>query len=137
MTCLHGPRLSMSVAPARHLRGPAVSCPCHPSPAVPAETNLQWGEVVVDQECQNSRGNNEELHPESVMVSIISSFELAVDHPHRGKGTSYVDHLRGTDRAAYRWGLPSVGSDTGKQVPSPPPSNQMSRPSSLPSCLNA
>lgn len=48
---------------------------------------------MVDQESQNSSRNNEELHPESVVVAIISSFELAVDHPHRGKGTSYVDHL--------------------------------------------
>lgn len=60
---------------------------------VPAETYLQRGEVMVDQERQNSSRNNEELHPECVVVAIISSFELAVDHPHRGKGTSYVDHL--------------------------------------------
>lgn len=48
---------------------------------------------MVDQERQNSSRNDEELHPESVVVPVVSGFELAVDHPHRGKGASYVDHL--------------------------------------------
>lgn len=48
---------------------------------------------MVDKERQNSSGNHEELHPERVVVAVVSSFELAVDHPDRGEGTSYVDHL--------------------------------------------
>ena len=49
---------------------------------------------MVDQECQDGRGNSEELHSECVMVPIISGFELAVNHPDCGcgEGTGKVDH---------------------------------------------
>ena len=48
---------------------------------------------MVDQERQDGRGNNEELHPEGIMVPIISGFELAVNHPDCGEGAGDVDHL--------------------------------------------
>lgn len=55
---------------------------------------------MVDQECQDGRGNNKKLHPERVMIPIISGFELAVNHPDCGEGAGDVDHLlRGTMRA--------------------------------------
>lgn len=50
---------------------------------------------MVDQECEDSRGKNKELHSECVMVPIIRSFELAINHPDSGEGASYVDHLTG------------------------------------------
>lgn len=48
---------------------------------------------MVDQECQDGRGNNKELHPECVMVPIVSGFELAVNHPDCGERAGNVDHL--------------------------------------------
>lgn len=48
---------------------------------------------MVDQECQDGRGNNEELHPECVVVPVISGFEFAVNHPDCGEGASNVDYL--------------------------------------------
>ena len=48
---------------------------------------------MVDQECQDGRGNNEELDSERVVVPIVSGFELAVNHPDRGERTGDVDHL--------------------------------------------
>ena len=52
---------------------------------------------MVDQECQDGCGNDEELDSERVVVPIISGFELAVNHPDCGERAGDVDHLWGED----------------------------------------
>lgn len=54
---------------------------------------LQRREVMVDQEGQASDWYYEELHSKSVVVAIISGFELHVDQVDGGIGASYVDDL--------------------------------------------
>lgn len=58
---------------------------------------LQRGKVMVDQERQDGRGNDEELHSERVMVPVVSGFELAINHPDCGERAGDVDHLSGED----------------------------------------
>lgn len=52
---------------------------------------------MVNQERQATNRDNQELHSESVVVSIISSLELNVDQVHSGVRTSDVDNLKHKD----------------------------------------
>ena len=65
---------------------------------------------MVDQERQDGRGNDEELHSERVMVPIISGFELAVNHPDCGERAGNVDHLSSEDEERFM-GSQRVGHD--------------------------
>lgn len=56
--------------------------------------DLQGREVVVNQECQATNRDDQELHSERVVVSIISCLELGVDQVHGGVRTSNVDYLK-------------------------------------------
>lgn len=58
--------------------------------------NLHWREVMIDEERQSTNGDNQEFHPERVVVSIIRSLKLEVDQVHCGKGTYNVDDLHAT-----------------------------------------
>lgn len=60
-------------------------------------TNLQEGEVVVDEHGETPHRNDQELHPEAVVVAVIGGPELDVDQVDRGVRTADVDHLRGAD----------------------------------------
>lgn len=48
---------------------------------------------MVDEERQTTNGNDQELHPERVMVPVVGCLELHVDQVHRGVRTSDVDDL--------------------------------------------
>lgn len=48
---------------------------------------------MVDQESKATHRNNQELHSESVMVTIIGSFELDVDQVDGGVRTADVNNL--------------------------------------------
>lgn len=50
---------------------------------------------MVNQESQATNRDDQELHSEGVMVSIISCLELHVDQVHSGVWTSDVDDLHG------------------------------------------
>lgn len=50
---------------------------------------------MVHQESQSANGDNQKLHPERVMVPVISCLELHVDQVHRGIRTSNIDELEG------------------------------------------
>lgn len=48
---------------------------------------------MVDQERQASHRNQQELHSECVMISVVGGFELHVYHVQGGIRTANVDHL--------------------------------------------
>lgn len=48
---------------------------------------------MVDENSETSNRNNQKLHPETVMVSIIGGPELHVDQVDGGIRTADVDHL--------------------------------------------
>lgn len=48
---------------------------------------------MVDKNCQTPNRNHQELHPETVMVTIVGGPELHVDQVDCGVGTRDVDHL--------------------------------------------
>lgn len=48
---------------------------------------------MVDENGKTSDGNDQKLHSETVVVSIIGGPELHVDHVHCGVRTADVDHL--------------------------------------------
>lgn len=48
---------------------------------------------MVDEESQAAHRDDQELHPESVVVAIVGGFELGVDQVHQGVGTSDVNDL--------------------------------------------
>lgn len=58
-----------------------------------AASYLQRREVVVDEKSQAAHRDDQELHPESVVVAIVGGFELGVDQVHQGVGTSDVNDL--------------------------------------------
>lgn len=47
-------------------------------------SDLQRGEVMVNQESQTPHGDDQELHSERVVVPIVSCLELHVDQVHSG-----------------------------------------------------
>lgn len=51
---------------------------------------------MVNQESQPANWDDQELHSERVVVSIVSSLELQVDEVHSGVRASNVDDLKGT-----------------------------------------
>lgn len=51
---------------------------------------------MVNQESQPTNWDDQELHSERVVVSIVSSLELQVDEVHSGVRASNVDDLKGT-----------------------------------------
>lgn len=55
---------------------------------------LQRREVVVDEKREATHRDDQELHPESVMVAVIRGFELGVDQVHCGVRTSDIDNLQ-------------------------------------------
>lgn len=54
---------------------------------------LQRREVMVDKKGETTHRDDQELHPESVMIAIIGGFELGIDQVHCGVRTSDVDNL--------------------------------------------
>lgn len=50
----------------------------------PQSTHLQWREVMIDKKREPTNRNNQKLHSEGVMVSIIGGLELHVDQVHGG-----------------------------------------------------
>lgn len=50
---------------------------------------------MVDKECQASNWDNQELHPESVVVAIVGGLEFNVDQVNGGTRTCNVDDLCG------------------------------------------
>lgn len=57
--------------------------------------DLQRREIMVDKEGQASNWDNQELHPESVVVAIIGGLEFNVDQVNCGIGTCNIDELHG------------------------------------------
>lgn len=51
---------------------------------------------MVHQESQSTNWDDQELHSERVVVSIISGLELQVDEIHSGVSASNVDDLKDT-----------------------------------------
>lgn len=52
---------------------------------------------MVDEHGETPHRNDQELHPEAVVVAVIGGPELDVDQVDRGVRTADVDHLRGAD----------------------------------------
>lgn len=63
---------------------------------------------MVNQESQPANWDDQELHPERVVVSIVSSLELQVDEVHSGVRASDVDDLKGTSPKHEAWILAGV-----------------------------
>lgn len=57
-------------------------------------SHLQRREVMVDEEGQAADWDDQELHPESVVVAIICGLELNVYQVNRGIGTCDIDDLQ-------------------------------------------
>lgn len=58
-----------------------------------AEGYLQGGEVMVDENCETPNRNNQELHPETIMVSIVGGPEFHINQVYCGVQAADVDHL--------------------------------------------
>lgn len=48
---------------------------------------------MVDEKSEATYGDDQELHPERVMIAIIGGFELGIDQVHRRIRTSDIDNL--------------------------------------------
>lgn len=50
---------------------------------------------MVDEECQASNWDDQEFHPEGIVVAVIGGLEFSVDQVNCGIGTCNVDDLCG------------------------------------------
>lgn len=62
------------------------------------KSDLQWREVMVDQEGQTPDRNHQKLHSEGVMVSIVGGLEFDINQVDGGVCTADVDDLREEDK---------------------------------------
>lgn len=58
---------------------------------------------MVDENRETPNRNNQELHPETVMVSIVGGPELHVDQVNGGVRTADVYYLASRKRSAHQW----------------------------------